>query len=154
TSASRKRPTGACGAFQSSAWTTSSGLPTIPTPIAAGRTPGHLWTRTWACWERRSSARSPATTRCDCTVSRDRGLAHASADQPSAPIFHIPPNYVVERVRHSSKAARGEDLQVEHPICGGDASAFHFHPTLTRVLGSTLIRNQVVQVGQPRQKRL
>ena len=30
---------GACGAFRSSAWTTSSGLPTIPTPIAAGRTP-------------------------------------------------------------------------------------------------------------------
>ena len=29
---------------------------------------------------------------------------------------HIPPNYVVERFICSSKAARGEDLQVEHPI--------------------------------------
>ena len=32
--------------------------------------------------------------------------------------------------------------------------AFHFHPTLPRMLGSTLIRYQVVQVCQPRQKRL
>ena len=45
-------------------------------------------------------------------------------------------------------------MQVEHPICGGDAAAFHFHPTVARVLGSTLIRHQVVQVGEPRQKRL
>src|SRR5215510_11791047 len=59
-----------------------------------------------------------------------------------------------KRVRRSSKATRGENLQVEHPICGGDASAFHFHPTVARVLGSTLIRYQVVQVGEPRQKRL
>ena len=66
---------------------------------------------------------------------------------------HIPPNYVVERVRRSSKATRGENLQVEHPICGGDAPAFHFYPTVARVLGSTLIRDQVVQVGEPRQKR-
>src|SRR5262245_24365817 len=44
------------------------------------------------------------------------------------------PNYVVECVICSSQATRGEDLQVEHPICGGDASAFRFHPTLTRVL--------------------
>ena len=69
-------------------------------------------------------------------------------------ISHIPPHYVVERVRRSSKATRGENLQVEHPICGRDASAFHFHPTVARVLGSTLIRYQVVQVGEPRQKRL
>jgi hypothetical protein len=67
--------------------------------------------------------------------------------------LHIPPNYVVECVICSSKAARCEDLQVEHPICGGDASAFYFHPTVARVLGSTLIRDEVVQVGEPRQKR-
>src|SRR5215510_10447158 len=69
-------------------------------------------------------------------------------------IFHIPPNYVVECVICSSKATRGENLQVEHPICGGYASAFDFHPTLACVLGSTLIRDQVVQVGKPREKRL
>jgi len=75
---------GACGAFRSSAWTTSSGLQTIPIPIAAGRTHGRLWTRILVFWERRSSTRSPATTRCGCTVSRERGPSHASADQPSA----------------------------------------------------------------------
>jgi hypothetical protein len=28
---------------------------------------------------------------------------------------HIPPHYVVERFTCSSKATRGEDLEVEHP---------------------------------------
>jgi hypothetical protein len=33
--------------------------------------------------------------------------------------FHIPPDLVVERVRDSLKASRGEDLQIEEPItCG------------------------------------
>ena len=68
--------------------------------------------------------------------------------------LHIPPNYVVERVRRSSKATRGEDLQVEHPVWCGDSSAFDFHPTLAGVLGSTLIRDEVVQVGESPEKRL
>jgi REP element-mobilizing transposase RayT len=68
--------------------------------------------------------------------------------------IHIPPNYVVERVRRLSKATRGENLQVEHPICGRDASAFHCHPTVAGVLGSTLIRRHIVQVGEPREERL
>src|SRR5262245_45817343 len=55
---------------------------------------------------------------------------------------------------HLAKAARGEDLQVEHSICGGYAAAFHFHATLPGMLGSTLIRDEIVQVGEPRQKRL
>ena len=38
-------------------------------------------------------------------------------------------------------------------MCGDDA-AFDFHPTLTDMLGATLIGDQVVQVGQPSQKRL
>src|SRR5262249_30021514 len=54
----------------------------------------------------------------------------------------------------SAKAARGEDLQIEHPICGGHAPTFHFHPTLARVPSPTLIRDQVVQVRQPCEKRL
>src|SRR5262245_37387858 len=44
----------------------------------------------------------------------------------------------------SAEAARGEDLQVEHPVCGGQSTAFHFHPTLARVQGPALVRNQVV----------
>src|SRR5687767_9859963 len=43
----------------------------------------------------------------------------------------------------SSKASRGEDLQVEEPVWCGDSPAFHFHATLTRMLGSTLIRDEV-----------
>src|SRR5262245_58972490 len=54
----------------------------------------------------------------------------------------------------SAKAARGEDLQIEHPTCGGYAPAFHFHSTLARVPSPTLIRDQVVQVRQPCEKRL
>ena len=54
----------------------------------------------------------------------------------------------------SAKAARGEDLQIEHPVWCGYASTFHFHPTLPGMLGSPLIRDQVVQVREPRQKRL
>src|SRR5436309_15861360 len=46
--------------------------------------------------------------------------------------------------RRSSKASGGEDLQVEHPVCGGYAPSFHFHTTLTSMLGPTLIRYEVV----------
>jgi len=67
---------------------------------------------------------------------------------------HIPPNYVVEHCSHSSKAARGEDVQIEEPVCCGYSPAFHFHPTLTGMLGSTLIRYQVVQVRQASEERL
>jgi hypothetical protein len=45
-------------------------------------------------------------------------------------------------------------LQIEEPIVCRYSSAFHFHFTLTSVLGPTLIRDQVVEVGQPCQKRL
>jgi hypothetical protein len=55
---------------------------------------------------------------------------------------HIPADVVVERVSHSSKAARGEDVQVEHPVWCGYTPAFHFHPPLTGMLGSTLIWHQ------------
>jgi hypothetical protein len=37
---------------------------------------------------------------------------------------HIPPHDVVERFFCSSKATRGEDLQVEHPVWCGDSPAF------------------------------
>ena len=54
----------------------------------------------------------------------------------------------------SSKASRREDLEIEEPVRGGYSAAFHRHPTLTRMLGATLIRHQVVQVRQPDKKRL
>ena len=54
----------------------------------------------------------------------------------------------------SSKASRGEDLEIEQPVSCGDLSSFHFHATLAGMLGATLVGDQVVQVGQPREKRL
>ncbi len=68
--------------------------------------------------------------------------------------FHIPPNYVVERVRRSSKASRREDLQVEHPVWCGYSPAFHFHATLAGMLSPTLIGDQVVEVRESGEKRL
>jgi hypothetical protein len=54
----------------------------------------------------------------------------------------------------SPKASRGEDLQVEEPVSRGDCSSFHFHPTVAGMLRSTLIRDQVIQVRESRQKCL
>jgi hypothetical protein len=45
-------------------------------------------------------------------------------------------------------------LQVEHPVCCRDSPAFYFYATLTRVLGPTLIRDEVIQMRESRQKRL
>jgi hypothetical protein len=61
---------------------------------------------------------------------------------------------VIERFSCSSKAARGEDLQIKHPVWGRNSPTFHFHATLTRMLGAPLIRHQVVQVSQAGEKRL
>ena len=54
----------------------------------------------------------------------------------------------------SSKASRREDLEVEEPVACGHCSSFHFHAALAGMLGPTLIGNQVVEVCQPRDKRL
>ena len=67
--------------------------------------------------------------------------------------YKSPPNYVVED-HHSAKASRGEDLEIEEPVSCRDSSAFHFHTTLPGMLGPTLIRDEVVQMGEPREKRL
>ena len=54
----------------------------------------------------------------------------------------------------SSKASRGEDLEVEEPVVCRYSSAFDFHPTLAGMLSPTLIGDQVIKVRQPCQKRL
>src|SRR4029450_3491327 len=54
----------------------------------------------------------------------------------------------------SSKPSRREDLDIEEPVACRYASAFHFHPTLAGMPSATLIRDQVVQVCEPREKRL
>src|SRR5215831_15922719 len=53
-----------------------------------------------------------------------------------------------------SKASRREDLQVEEPVACWDCSSFDFHPTLAGMLSAPLVGHQVVQMGQPAQKRL
>jgi hypothetical protein len=45
-------------------------------------------------------------------------------------------------------------VDIEEPIVGQYASAFHFHATLAGVLGPALVREQVVEVCQPSQQRL
>jgi len=54
----------------------------------------------------------------------------------------------------AAKASCGENLQIEEPVGCGDASAFHVHATRPRMLGATLVRDEVVQVGESRQKCL
>ena len=68
--------------------------------------------------------------------------------------MHIPPHYVVERIKRLLKASRSEDLEIEEPVCCGQSPAFHFHAALTGMLGPPLIGYQVVQVCEPREKRL
>src|SRR5205823_11846918 len=41
-----------------------------------------------------------------------------------------------------------------HPVWGGYSSVFDFHTALPPMLGATLIRDEVIQMGQPCQKRL
>ena len=55
---------------------------------------------------------------------------------------------------YSSKASRRENLEIEQPVACRDFSSFDFHTALPSMLGATLIRNEVVQVGEPREKRL
>jgi hypothetical protein len=84
--------------------------------------------------------------------------AWLAIEHPSWPTIidsvHIPSDFVVERARRSLKASRREDLQIEEPVCGGSSPAFHFHAALTGMLGTTLIGDQVIQMGQPCEKRL
>ena len=54
----------------------------------------------------------------------------------------------------SSKASRGEDLDIEEPVACRDCSSFDFYPTLPGMQGATLGGHQVVQMGQPSKKRL
>ena len=45
-------------------------------------------------------------------------------------------------------------MEVEQPVACRDCASFHFHTTLPGMLGATLIWDQIVQVGEPREKRL
>src|SRR5262245_64689247 len=64
------------------------------------------------------------------------------------------PRFSGKEYHYSSKASRREDLQVEEPVACWDCASFHFHATLARVLRAPLVGHQVVQMGQPAQKRL
>ena len=55
---------------------------------------------------------------------------------------------------YSSKASRREDLQVEEPVACRDCASFDFHPTVAGMLRTPLVGHEVVQMGEPAQKRL
>ena len=80
-------------------------------------------------------------------------LAGVKVGPDGGPLFHIPPNLVVGRCRRTLIASGSEDLQVEHPVCGGQSPAFHFHPTLARVQGPALVRDQIIEMRQAREER-
>ena len=56
-------------------------------------------------------------------------------------------------VCHSlSKASGGEDLEIEQPVSCWDCSSFDFYTTLPGMYGPTLIRDEVIQVCESREK--
>src|SRR5262245_29493691 len=68
--------------------------------------------------------------------------------------FPHPPGFSGKGYHHSSKTSRGEDLQIDHPVWCGYSPTFHFHATLVGMPGPTLLLHQIIQVCEPRQKRL
>lgn len=45
-------------------------------------------------------------------------------------------------------------MESEQPVACWSSPTFHFYTALPNMLGATLIRHKVVQVRQPREKRL
>ena len=45
-------------------------------------------------------------------------------------------------------------MDIEEPVSGWNCSTLHFHATLAGMLSATLIRNQVIEVRESREKRL
>ena len=67
---------------------------------------------------------------------------------------HIPSDLVVKGVTAHRKPPEVRIWRLRNQSACRYSPAFHFHPTLARMLGATLIRDQVVQVREPREKRL
>ena len=60
----------------------------------------------------------------------------------------------MESFSHALQPFRGEDLEVEEPVSCWDFASFDFHPTLTGVLGASLVRHEVIEMCQPSQEGL
>jgi hypothetical protein len=45
-------------------------------------------------------------------------------------------------------------LEIEEPVACRGCSSFDFHPTLPGMLSAPLVGHEIVQMGQPSQKRL
>ena len=100
----------------------------------------------WAVLDRGNPSGSAGDACRDAAAQARRAARAVDSGVMSVPQAHIPPNLVVRRCRRTLITSRREDLQVEHPVRGRDATALHFHSTLARVQGPALIRDQVVQV--------
>src|SRR5262249_48516631 len=70
----------------------------------------------------------PGCAFCPWTSPRAVVGEHGSMRDEGRRSAHMPPHDVVECVIYSSQAARGENVQVEHPICGWYSSAFPSTP--------------------------
>ena len=72
----------------------------------------------------------------ECILSREGELfSEAHSPQFSGGVCH-----------RSSKASRGEDLEIKEPVLCGHSPSFHFHATLPRMHSAALVWHQVVQV--------
>src|SRR5215831_1912479 len=69
-------------------------------------------------------------------------------------IFPHSTQFSGKEYHRSPKASRREDLQVEEPVACWDCSSFDFHTTLAGMLSTPLVGHEVVQMGEPSQKRL
>jgi hypothetical protein len=64
------------------------------------------------------------------------------------------PGFSGNEYHRSSKASRREDLEMQQPVACRDSASVHFDPTLPSMLSTALIGHQIVQMCQPREKRL
>src|SRR5262249_58392445 len=75
-----------------------------------------------------------------------------SALRQGSTTFHTPPNYVVEDGTTQRKPPEVRIWTLRNQ--SRYASAFHFHTTLPSMLRSMLIRDEIIQMCEPREKRL
>ena len=97
------------------------------------------------------------------TVMRQSSAEALVTEEPYALIAHVRVcgggrvgnhRLYPEGWHHAAKASRSEDLDIEEPVACWYASAFHFHTTLPGILGSMRIRDEIIQMREPCEKRL
>jgi hypothetical protein len=80
-------------------------------------------------------------------------MAHKQTRHRSHSDFPHSPGFSGKGCRRSAKASRRENLEVEAPVTCRDGASFDVHATWASMLGPTLIRDQVIHVCEPCEKR-